>query len=91
MLLGCAHVSKTDGSQSLEPATRRSGAAGVDDAVNLYPDFALRDARPGSRQLPARPDGRVTCSWWFWNQDPGGPFAGGARLASVAFSRGPAP
>ena len=62
MLLGCAYVSKTDASQSLEPATRRSVAAGVGDAVNLYHDLALRNDRPGSRQLPARLDGRATSS-----------------------------
>ena len=49
MLLGCAHVSKTDGSQSLDLQRDALRAAGVDDAVNLYHDFAsgIRDDRPG--------------------------------------------
>ena len=49
MLIGYARVSKTDGSQSLDLQRDALRAAGVDDAVNLYHDFAsgLRDDRPG--------------------------------------------
>ena len=48
-MLGCAHVSKTDGSQSLDLQRDALRAAGVDDAVHLYHDFAsgIRDDRPG--------------------------------------------
>ena len=49
MLIGYARVSKTDGSQSLDPQRDALRAAGVDDAVNLYHDLAsgVRDDRPG--------------------------------------------
>ena len=55
MLIGYARVSKTDGFPVAGPAALRP--AGVDDAVNLYHDFAsgLRDDRPGLDSLPARP------------------------------------
>ena len=46
---GYARVSKSDGSQSLDLQRDALRAAGVDDAVNLYHDFAsgFRDDRPG--------------------------------------------
>ena len=49
MLIGYARVSKTDGSQSLDLQRDALRAAGIDDAVNLYHDFAsgVRDDRPG--------------------------------------------
>ena len=49
MLLGCVHVSKTDGAQSLDLQRDALREAGVVDAVNLYHDFAsgLRDATTG--------------------------------------------
>ena len=49
MLIGYARVSKTDGSQSLDLQRDALRAEGVDDAVNLYHDFAsgVRDDRPG--------------------------------------------
>ena len=49
MLIGYARVSKTDGSQSLDLQRDALRAAGVDDAVNRYHDFAsgIRDDRPG--------------------------------------------
>ena len=40
MLIGYARVSKADGSQSLDLQRDALRAAGVDDAVNLYHDFA---------------------------------------------------
>ena len=49
MLIGYARVSKTDGSQSLDLQRDALRAAGIDDAANLYHDFAsgVRDDRPG--------------------------------------------
>ena len=49
MLIGYARVSKTDGSQSLDLQRDALRAEGIDDAVNLYHDFAsgVRDDRPG--------------------------------------------
>ena len=49
MLIGYARVSKTDGSQSLDLQRDALRAAGIDDATNLYHDFAsgVRDDRPG--------------------------------------------
>ena len=46
---GYARVSKSDGYQSLDLQRDALRAAGVNDAVNLYHDFAsgLRDDRPG--------------------------------------------
>ena len=49
MLIGYARVSKTDGSQSLDLQRDALRAAGIDDAANVYHDFAsgVRDDRPG--------------------------------------------
>ena len=49
MLIGYARVSKTDGSQSLDLQCDALRAEGIDDAANLYHDFAsgVRDDRPG--------------------------------------------
>ena len=49
ILIGYARVSKTDGSQSLDLQRDALRAEGIDDAVNLYHDFAsgVRDDRPG--------------------------------------------
>ena len=49
MLIGYARVSKTDGSQSLDLQRDALRAEGIDDAANLYHDFAsgVRDDRPG--------------------------------------------
>ena len=49
MLIGYARVSKTDGSQSLDLQCDALQAEGIDDAANLYHDFAsgVRDDRPG--------------------------------------------
>ncbi len=64
MLLG-AHVSKTAGSLDLQRDALR--VAGVDDAVNLYHDFASRPPRrpAGSRQLClcALTEGGVLVVW----------------------------
>ena len=72
MLIGYARVSKTDVSQSLDLQCDALRAEGIDDAANLYHDFAsgIRDARPGlhsclcalregrrARRLEARPPG----------------------------------
>ena len=49
MLIGYARVSKADGSQSLDLQCDALRAEGIDDAANLYQDFAsgVRDDRPG--------------------------------------------
>ena len=49
ILIGYARVSKTDGSQSLDLQRDALRAEGIDDAVNLYHDFAsdVRDDRRG--------------------------------------------
>ena len=49
MLIGYARVSKADGSQSLDLQRDALRAEGIDDAANLYHDFAsgVRDDRPG--------------------------------------------
>ena len=49
MLIGYASVSKTDSSQSLDLRRDALRAEGIDDAANLYHDFAsgVRDDRPG--------------------------------------------
>ena len=49
MLIGYARVSKADGSQSLDLQRDALRAEGIDDAANLYQDFAsgVRDDRPG--------------------------------------------
>ena len=66
MLIGYARVSKTDGSQSLDPQRDALQAAGV-DAVNLYHDFAsgVRDDRPGGLDscLRALRKGDVLVVW----------------------------
>ena len=59
MLLGCAHVSKTDGPQSLDLQRDALRAAGVDDAVNLYHDMGTEAwwkliPRPGERRRHSR-------------------------------------
>ena len=66
MLIGYARVSKTDGSQSLDPQRDALRAAGVDDAVNLYHDLAsgVRDDRPGlDNCLRALRKGDVLVVW----------------------------
>ena len=66
MLIGYARVSKTDGSQSLDLQRDALRAAGVDDAVNLYPDLAsgVRDDRPGlDNCLRALRKGDVLVVW----------------------------
>ena len=59
MLIGYAHVSKTDGSQLLDLERDTLRAAGIDDAANPLPRPRLRRPRrpAGTRQLPARPTG----------------------------------
>ena len=49
MRIGYARVSKADGSQSLDLERDALGAEGIDEAANLYHDFAfdVRDDRPG--------------------------------------------
>ncbi len=49
MLIGYARVSKADGSQSLDLQRDALRAEGIDDAANLYHDFAsgVRDDWPG--------------------------------------------
>ena len=49
MLIGYAHVSKADGSQSLDLQRDALRAEGIDDPANLYHDFpsGVRDDRPG--------------------------------------------
>ena len=49
MLIGYARVSKADGSQSMDRQLDVLRAGGIDEAANLYRDFAsgLRDDRPG--------------------------------------------
>ena len=49
MLIGYARVSKADGSQSLDLQRAALRAEGIDEAANLYHDFAsgVRDDRPG--------------------------------------------
>ena len=62
MLIGYARVSKADGSQSLDLQRDALRAEGIDDAPNLYHDFASggRDDRPGLDScLRATPCGRV--------------------------------
>ena len=66
MLIGYARVSKADGSQSLDLQRDALRAASVDDAVNLYHDFAsgVRDDRPGLDScLRARRKGDVFVVW----------------------------
>ena len=66
MLIGYARVSKADGSQSLDLQRDALRAAGVDDAVNLYHDFAsgVRDDRPGLDScLRALRQGDVLVVW----------------------------
>ena len=66
---GYARVSKSDGYQSLDLQRDALRAAGVDDAVNLYHDFAsgLRDDRPGL-DTACRSCGRATC-FMVWKLD----------------------
>ena len=49
MLIGYDRVSKSDGSQSLDLQRAALRTEGIDDAANLYHDFAsgVRDDRPG--------------------------------------------
>ena len=49
MRIGYAHVAKADGSQSLDLQRDALRAEGIDEAANLYHDFAsdVRDDRPG--------------------------------------------
>ena len=49
MRIGYAHVAKADDSQSLDLERDALGAEGIDEAANLYHDFAsdVRDDRPG--------------------------------------------
>ena len=66
MLIGYARVSKTDGSQSPDLQRDALRAAGIDDAVNLYYDFAsgIRDDRPGlDSGLRAMRKGDVIVVW----------------------------
>ena len=60
MLIGYARLSKTDGSQSLTCSATPCGAAGIDDAANLYHDLAsgVRDDRAGSQQAACAPRAR---------------------------------
>ena len=48
MLIGYDRVSKADGSQSLDLQRAALRTEGIDDAANLYHDFAsgVRDDRP---------------------------------------------
>ena len=65
MLIGYAHVSKADGSQSLDLPRDALQAAGV-DAVNVYHDFATgaRDDRSGLDScMRARRAGDVLVVW----------------------------
>ena len=67
MLIGYARVSKADGSQSLDLQRDALRAEGIDDAANLYHDFAsgVRDDRPGldiclrALRWPPPPSGRT--------------------------------
>ena len=50
MLDGYARVSKADGSQSLDLQRHALRSEGIDDAANLYHDFASGKTAPGSRR-----------------------------------------
>ncbi len=66
MLIGYAHVSKADGSQSLDLQRDALRAEGIDDPAHLYHDVAsgVRDDRPGlDSSLRALRKGDVLVVW----------------------------
>ncbi len=65
MLVGCMRVSKADGTQSIEPATRHAARRRL-DAAHLYDDHASgrNDDRPGLAScLKALRDGDTLVVW----------------------------
>ena len=93
MLIGYARVSKTDGSQSLDLQRDALRAEGIDDAANLYHDFAsgVRDDRPGLDScLRALRKGDVLVVWKLDRPGPQPRPSRQHRAGPVGPRRGPA-